>query len=88
MDADRSYNPRPARAPMTLSNAVAAHVCPIVWCRDCGQQVELDPAEHVQGYGAETSILDWRERVVCSEYGSREINPGVQYGCYLFGANA
>jgi len=53
-----------------------------VWCRDCGQQVQLDLAEHVQRYGAETSILDWRERLVCSEYGSREINPGDQYGCY------
>jgi len=46
---------------MTLSNAAAVHVRLIVWCRGCCQQVELDPAEHAQRYGAETTILDWRE---------------------------
>jgi len=25
-------------------------------------------------YGAETSVLDWRERLVCSKRGSREID--------------
>jgi hypothetical protein len=45
-----------------------------VWCRDCGHQVEPDPAEQVERYGAETTVPDWRERLVCSECGSREID--------------
>src|SRR5215472_5957525 len=30
--------------PMTLGNAATARVRFIVWCRDCGHQVEPDPA--------------------------------------------
>ena len=37
-------------------------------------QVEPDPAEMAERYGADTSILDWRERLVCSECGSREVD--------------
>jgi hypothetical protein len=29
----------------------------IVWCRDCGHQVEPDPTEQAQRYGAETPVL-------------------------------
>jgi len=30
--------------PITLGNAAAARVGPIVWCRDCSHQVEPDSA--------------------------------------------
>src|SRR5262245_39959246 len=60
--------------PMTLGNAAAAHVRLIVWCRDCCHQVEPDPAAQAQRYGADTPVLDWRERLVCSKCGSREID--------------
>ena len=60
--------------PMTLGNAVAAKVRLIVWCRDCGHQVEPVPAEQAQHYGVETAVLDWRGRLVCSKCGSREID--------------
>jgi hypothetical protein len=30
----------------------------------------------VQRYGAETTVPDWRERLVCSRCGSRQINIG------------
>ena len=50
--------------PMTLGNAAAAHVRLIVWCKDCRHQVEPDPAEMAQRYGAETPVPDWRERLV------------------------
>jgi hypothetical protein len=43
--------------PMTLGNAVSAHVHPIVWCRDCGHRVEPDPAEQAQRFGAGTPVL-------------------------------
>jgi hypothetical protein len=55
--------------PMTLGNAAAARVRVIVWCRDCGRQVEPDPAEQAGRYGGATSVLDWRERLVCSRCG-------------------
>jgi hypothetical protein len=60
--------------PMTLGSAAAAGVRPIVWCWDCRHQVEPDPAEQAQRYGAEMTLLDWRERLVCSKCGSREID--------------
>jgi len=57
---------------MTLGSAAAAHVRFIVWCRECRHQVEPDPAEMARRYGPETTIPDWRLRLVCSRYGSRD----------------
>jgi hypothetical protein len=31
-------------------------------------------AEMAAGYGAETSVLDWRERLVCSQCGGRQVD--------------
>jgi hypothetical protein len=45
----------------------AAQVRLIVWCRK--HQVEPDPAEIAARYGVGTSVLDWRERLVCSGCG-------------------
>jgi Zn finger protein HypA/HybF involved in hydrogenase expression len=59
---------------MTLGNAAAAHVRLIVWCLDCRHQVEPDPAEMVECYGAEMSVPDWHERLVCSGCGSRRVD--------------
>ena len=42
---------------MTLRNAAAARVRLIVWCKECGHQVEPDPAEMAQRYGAEIAVL-------------------------------
>jgi hypothetical protein len=50
-------------------------------CKECQHQVEPDPAEQITSamftemaarYGAETPVLDWRERLVCSKCGSRK----------------
>jgi hypothetical protein len=41
--------------PMTLGNAAAARVWLVVWCLDCGHQVDADPAEMAERYGAETT---------------------------------
>jgi Zn finger protein HypA/HybF involved in hydrogenase expression len=60
--------------PMTLGNAAAARVRLIVWCKDCQHQVEPDPAEMAQRYGAATTVPDWRERLICSQCGSRQID--------------
>jgi hypothetical protein len=59
---------------MTLGNAAAARVRFIVWCKDCQHQVEPDPSEMAERYGAATTVLDWSARLVCSECGSRQID--------------
>jgi hypothetical protein len=46
----------------------------IVWHRDCGRQVEPDPAFHASRYGAEVNVLEWRKKVVCSRCGSRQVD--------------
>jgi hypothetical protein len=60
--------------PMTLGAAAAAQVRLIVWCKQCQYQVEPDPAEMAARYGADTSVLDWRERLVCSRCGGRQVD--------------
>jgi hypothetical protein len=60
--------------PMTLGNAAAARVRLIVWCKACQHQVEPDPAEMAERYGAEMTVPDWRERLVCSRCGSRDVD--------------
>jgi hypothetical protein len=58
--------------PMTIDDAAAAQVL-IVWCKEC-HQVEPDPAEMAQRYGAATPVPDWRQRLVCSKCGSAQID--------------
>jgi hypothetical protein len=60
--------------PMTLGNAAAASVRLIVWCLDCRHQVEPDPAEMAERYGAEMSVPDWHDRLVCGRCGSRRVD--------------
>src|SRR5271169_2037007 len=60
--------------PMTLGNAAAARVRLIIWCLDCRHQVEPDPAEIAERYGATVTLLDWHHRLVCSECGSRRVD--------------
>jgi hypothetical protein len=64
----------PPGSPMTLGNAANAKVRLIVWCKACGHQVEPDPTEMVARYGADTPVLDWHDRLVCSRCGGRNID--------------
>jgi hypothetical protein len=59
--------------PMTLGNAAAAGVRLVVWCRDCGRQVEPDPGEMAERYGPDMTVPDWQARLVCSGCGSRQV---------------
>ena len=59
---------------MTLGNAAAAGVPLIVWCWDCGYQVEPDPAELARRYSDQTTVIEWPERLVCSRCGRREVD--------------
>jgi hypothetical protein len=63
--------------PMTLGTAAAAQVRLIVWCKECRHKVEPDPAEMATRYDAETSVLDWRERLVCCRCGVRQVDTVV-----------
>ncbi len=60
--------------PMTLGNAAAAKVRLLVWCLDCRHQSEPDPAEMAERCGAEMTVPEWRERLVCGECGGRRID--------------
>jgi hypothetical protein len=57
---------------LTLGGAAAAGVRIIVWCKACRHQVEPDPAELAERYGAGVSVLDWRDRLICSRCGGRD----------------
>jgi hypothetical protein len=59
---------------MTLGGAAAAQVRFIVWCKACRHQVEPDPAEQAERYGAATTVIDWHARLSCSRCGSREVD--------------
>jgi DNA-directed RNA polymerase subunit RPC12/RpoP len=60
--------------PATLGSSAAAGVRLIIWCKYCGHQVEPDPAEIVERYGAEMPVPEWRARLVCSKCGSRQVD--------------
>ena len=66
---------------MTLGSGAAAEVR-IVWCKDCGHRIEPDPAEIAARYGAETTVLDWRKRLVCSKCGCRQVDSVVSESDY------
>jgi hypothetical protein len=59
---------------MTLGNAAASRARLILWYKACGHRIKPDPAEMARQYGAGTSVLDWRERLVCSECGGRQLD--------------
>jgi hypothetical protein len=59
---------------MTLGAAAAAQVRLIVWCKVCQHQVEPAPTEMAARYGAETTVLAWKDRLACLQCGSREVD--------------
>jgi Zn finger protein HypA/HybF involved in hydrogenase expression len=59
---------------MTLGNEAAARARLIVWCKACGHRAEPDAAGMAGRYGAETTVPEWRERLVCSKCGSRNFD--------------
>jgi hypothetical protein len=63
-----------AGPPMPLDAAAEALVRLIVWCLECRHQVEPDPVEQAQRYGAEATIPDWHERFGCGQCGSHNVD--------------
>jgi len=60
--------------PATLGSTAEAHLRLIVWCKACRHQVEPDPAEMAERYGAEMTVPEWRKRLVCSQCGSHDVD--------------
>jgi hypothetical protein len=58
----------------TLGSTAEAHLLLHVWCKDCLHQVDLDPGEPAERYGAAMVLLDWGRRLRCSQCGSRQVN--------------
>jgi hypothetical protein len=79
-DACQSESPRDRRDEIRTGSADKRSAMPrgrvrlIVWCTECEHQVEPDPAAMAGRYGAETTVPDWRERLVCSKRDSRDID--------------
>jgi hypothetical protein len=63
--------------PATLGSSAAAGVRFIGWCKACSHQVEPDPTEQSERYGAETTLIDWHARLSCSKCGSRQVEMAV-----------
>ncbi|HVI64478.1 MAG TPA: hypothetical protein VM910_18140 [Bradyrhizobium sp.] len=59
--------------PMTLGNAAIAGARLVVWCKACHYQAEPDPGEMAEPFGAETTVPDWRDRLICLQCGSCDI---------------
>jgi hypothetical protein len=59
---------------MTLAAAASAGVRLIVWYKACGHQVEPDPAGMAARNRADAPRLNWREWLVCSKCGGRQVD--------------
>ena len=59
---------------MTLSQALAAKVRLLVWCKTCQHRAEPDIAEQVVRYGGDTAVIDWASRLRCSGCAGRDVD--------------
>jgi hypothetical protein len=59
--------------PVTLGNVAKTSLQLIVWCKVCRHQNATDPADVADLYGPDTPLRAWRERLVCSRCGSRDV---------------
>ena len=60
--------------PATLGSIARAHLLLRVWCNACHRIVDLDPGEQAERHGADLDLSAWRERLVCSQCGSRHVD--------------
>jgi hypothetical protein len=61
-----------------LASTCAVRVRLIIWCKACGHPVEPDAVEMAERYGADIPVLGWRDRLVCSRCGSRNVDTGTE----------
>jgi hypothetical protein len=67
---------------MTLGNTAAARVR-LNRAVPGMSQVQPDPVEQARRYGAETKCARWREQLVCSQCGGRQVDMVVTGECRL-----
>ena len=60
--------------PATLGSTARADLVLRTWCLDCRHQVDIDPAEQAERFGADLDLLTWATRLVCSKCGSRRVD--------------
>ena len=58
--------------PLTLGQALAAHVRLIVWCKSCNHRADPDVATQVVQHGSEMPVPDWARLLRCTECGERD----------------
>ena len=51
-----------------------AHLLLHVWCKDCRHQVDLDPGEQAERYGADLAVPEWASQLICSRCRSRRVD--------------
>src|SRR5436305_9121262 len=57
--------------PLTLGQALAAHVRLIVWCKSCNHRADPDIATQVAQHGSGMPVPDWALLLRCTECGER-----------------
>jgi len=57
-------------SPMTLGQALTAHVRIIAWCKSCNHRTEPDIATAHHGSGL--PVIDWARLLRCTECGVRD----------------
>jgi hypothetical protein len=57
--------------PLTLGQALAAHVRLIVWCKSCNHRAEPDMTTQVAQHGSGMTVIDWARLLCCTECGAR-----------------
>ena len=57
--------------PLTLGQALTAHVRLIVWCKSCGHRSEPDITTQVAQRGSGMPVIDWARLLRCTECGAR-----------------
>jgi hypothetical protein len=58
--------------PLTLGQALAAHVRLIVWCKSCSHRADPDIATQVAQHGSGMPVPDWARLLRCTECGERD----------------
>jgi len=64
----------PPGPPMTARQRRGGPRRLIAWCKACGHRVEPDAAAMAERYGGHTTVPEWRERLVCSGCGGRQVD--------------
>ena len=58
--------------PLTLGQALTAHIRIIAWCKSCNHRAEPDIATQVAQHGAGVAVIDWARLLCCAECGARD----------------